>query len=342
MAAYENSSRGKYMHNIVKAALTLAAALAAATQASAAEKILVGAISDPGYESALWAVMNGKVKNPAVDVTVELMPIPAMIQASMTKHYDILPNGILAIPQMAEAGIDPLIIASMIRHIPGPPNHTTDLWVLADSNIKTIQDLKGKRIAVTSLEAQDVVSRRAILSEKYGFNASAIGGDFNWVEIPSSQFVAALDSKGVDAVAFSNVLAYQIEKSGKYRSVLQGSKDLMEMYGGPMTTVVEMGYKDKMKARPEAYIAATKLLRESAQYVLAHQDEVFGAVAPKYKMTPEDLKGWFTTYASMPFATGPADKQVWLKSWQSGAKLGVLDKAPASVDAYVWDHAVNE
>ncbi|WP_442581132.1 ABC transporter substrate-binding protein [Mesorhizobium sp. ASY16-5R] len=330
------------MRLLITAALGAAIGLGSVVASLAAEKITVAGISDPGYHSALWAVMNGKVSDPSVEITVDLMPIPAMIQASMTKQYDIIPNGVLAIPQMAEAGIDPLIIGTMIRHIPGAANHTTDLWVKADSPIKTAQDLKGKRIAVTSLEAQDVVSRRAVLSEKYGFNASAIGGDFTWVEIPAAQFEAALEGDRVDAVAFSNVLAYKMEKSGKYRSVLQGATDLNEMYGGPMPTVLEMGYKDKIAERPEAYVAAAKLLRASAEYVLAHQDEVFADVAPQYKMTPDDLKGWFTTYAGMPFAVGPTDKAVYLKAWQSGEKLGVLQKAPTDVEPFMWEHAISE
>src|ERR1700732_779810 len=110
------------MHWITRAALTFAVCFSSLAAASAAEKITVGAISDPGYESALWAAINGKVKDPAVEITVDLLPIPAMIQASMTKQYDIIPNGVLAIPQMAEAGINPLIIGTMIRHIPGDAN----------------------------------------------------------------------------------------------------------------------------------------------------------------------------------------------------------------------------
>ncbi|SDR42985.1 NitT/TauT family transport system substrate-binding protein [Rhizobiales bacterium GAS113] len=327
---------------LTRAALGAAISIASLVGAQAAEKISVAAISDPGFHAALWAILNKKVSDPSIEISVDLMPIPAMIQASMTQQYDIIPNGVLAIPQMAEAGIKPRIIGTMIRHIPGDANHTTDLWVKAGSDIKTVQDLKGKRIAVTSLEAQDVVSRRAVLSEKYGFNASAIGGDFTWVEIPAAQFEAALEANRIDAVAFSNVLAYKIEKSGKYRSVLQGSKDLIGMYGGPMPTVLEMGYAEKMDARPAAYIAAAKLLKASADYALAHQDEVFADVAPKYNMTPQDLKGWFTSYASMPFALGPTDKAVYLKAWQSGEKLGVLQKAPAAVEPFMWQNAISE
>lgn len=324
------------------ASALLGASLAFAPPALAASKVTVAAIADPGYHAALWAVMNGKVRDPNVDVAVEMMTIPAMIQASMTQQYDIIPNGVLAIPQMEEAGLDPVVIGTMIRHVPSPDNHTTDLWVKKDGPIMSLADLKGKRIAVTSLEAQDVVSRRAVLSEKYGYNASAIGGDFTWVEIPSSQFEAALDSGRVEAVAFSNVLAYKIAKSDKYRSVLQGSKDLMGLYGGPMPTVVEMGYKSKMDANPDLYIAAARLLRESALYAMEHQDEVFADVAPKYNMTAQDLKGWFVTYATMPFALSPTDKAVFEKAWESGYKLGVLKQLPKSADAVIWEHAIRE
>lgn len=325
-----------------KAALGAAMLLAASFDAFGAETITVGAITDPGYHSALWAAMNGKVSDPNIKLEVSLMPIPAMIQASMTKQYDIIPNGVLAIPQMKEAGIDPVVIGTEIRHIAGLDNHTTDLWVKNDSPIKSVQDLKGKKIAVTSLEAQDVVSRRAVLSEKYGMNASAIGGDFTWVEIPSAQFEAALEAGRVDAVAFSNVLAYKIDKSGKYRSVLQGSTDLNEMYGGPMPTVVEMAYRDKLEAKPEVYLAAAKLLRASAKYLMDHQDEVFADVAPKYNMTAEDLKGWFTKYATMPYALNETDAQIFVKAWKSGEKLGVLQSAPDDAAPFIWKDAIRE
>ena len=168
---------------------------------------------------------------------------------------------------------------------------------MGDSKIKTPADLKGKTIGVTTVEAQNVISIRAVLSERYGLKAASIGGDFKWAEIPAAQFEAALKAGRVDAVAFSNVAAYFAPKSGGYRSVLHGSKDLMEMYGGPMASVVITAYQPELDKRPQAYIAALKLLKASAKYALENQKEVFGAVAPKYKMSAEDLQTWFTTFA---------------------------------------------
>lgn len=308
--------------------------------AGAADLITVGTISDPGYDSALWALANGKVRDPAIEVKITAVPIPAMLQAAMTRQYNILPNGILGVAQLAEQGIPARIVGTQIRY--NPKGRSADVWVKKDSPYKTIRDLKGKTIAVVAFEAQNVVSVRAVIAERYGMNAAVVGGDFRWVAMPPAQYEAALLADRVDAVNFSNVPAYTATKGGAYRSVLHGSQELQEMYGGPMASVITQAYQEELDKRPEVYVAFLKLMKASAAYALANQNEVFGAVAPKYKMDPEDLKTWFTTFAVMPYALGPTDKQVFRKSWESGHKLGVLKKVPDSVDSLVWSKAVTE
>lgn len=116
-----------------------AAALPVAS--GAAELITIGTISDPGYDSALWALNNGKVKDPAIEVKVTAVPIPAMLQAAMTRQYNILPNGILGVAQLAEQGIPARIVGTQIRY--NPKGRSADIWVKKDSPYKTIRDLKG-------------------------------------------------------------------------------------------------------------------------------------------------------------------------------------------------------
>jgi ABC-type nitrate/sulfonate/bicarbonate transport system substrate-binding protein len=132
--------------------------------ARAAETITIGSLSDPGYEAALWALQNGKVTDPGITVKVEEMPIPALIQAAMTQQYNVIALGVLQVPQMAESGLNVKMISTLLRY--HPDGHADDIWVLADSPIKTVADLKGKTIAVPSSEAQNVVSLRAIMSER--------------------------------------------------------------------------------------------------------------------------------------------------------------------------------
>jgi ABC-type nitrate/sulfonate/bicarbonate transport system substrate-binding protein len=320
----------------------LALGIAVATgvlPAAAAELISYGSLPDPGYDAVVWAIENGKVSDPNVTIKVErVSSIPALMQAAMTAQFNMLPNGILAVPQMRENGIPIKIMSTLLRYHPG--GHSADLWVTKDSPYKTIQDLKGKTIAVVSGEAQNVISVRWVIGERFGMNSDIVGGDFKWVEMPHAQFEAALQSGRVDAAAFSNVASYTLTKDGAYRSVLHGSKELEAMYGGPMPSLFMLGYEADLAKRPDAYVAANKLLRASAEYVLKNPDEVFAAVAPKFKMTKDDVQTWFTTFAQMPLVLGPTDKMVMTKAWQHGVKYGMLKKAPPSVEDVVWAKAV--
>lgn len=320
-------------------AFVIGAALGTAMgPALAAEVITYGSLPDPGYDAVVWAIENGKISDPNVSIKVErVSSIPALMQAAMTAQFNMLPNGVLAVPQMRESGIPVKILSTLLRY--HPQGHSADLWVTKDSPYKTVQDLKGKTIAVVSGEAQNVVSVRWVISERFKMNADIVGGDFKWVEMPQAQFEAALQSGRVDAVAFSNVASYTLTKNGAYRSVVHGSKELETMFGGPMPSLFMLGYEQDLNKRPDTYVAADKLLKASAEYVVKNPDEVFAAVAPKYKMSVDDVKQWFSTFAQMPLALGPTDKKVMGKAWELGVKYGMLKKAPASPDEIVWAKA---
>ncbi|HEV2571377.1 MAG TPA: ABC transporter substrate-binding protein [Beijerinckiaceae bacterium] len=324
---------------IIRSAITGLAFAFGLNAALAAETITYGSLPDPGYDAVVWAIENGKVSDANVTIKVErVSSIPALMQAAMTQQFNLMPNGVLSLPQMRESGLPIKVLSTLLRY--HPEGHSADVWVMPNSPYKTIQDLKGKTIAVVSGEAQNVISVRWVISEHFGMNADLVGGDFRWVEMPQAQFEAALQAGRVDAASFSNVPSYAATKDGKYRSVLHGSKELEKMYGGPMPSLFLFGYEGDMNKRPDAYVAAGKLLKASAEYVLKNPDEVFAAVAPKYKISKDDLQTWFLTYAQMPLSLGPTDKQVMMRAWQSGAKMGMLKKVPASADELIWPKAI--
>lgn len=325
--------------SLIRNAATGLALLFGVQSALAAETITYGSLPDPGYDAVVWAIENGKVSDPNVTIKVErVSSIPALMQAAMTQQFNLLPNGVLSLPQMRESGLPIKVLSTLLRY--HPEGHSADVWVMPNSPFKTMQDLKGKTIGVVSGESQNVVSVRWVISEHFGMNADLVGGDFRWVEMPQAQFEAALQAGRVDAVSFSNVPAYTATKDGKYRSLLQGSKELEKMYGGPMPSLFLFGYENDMNKRADAYVAAGNLLKASAAYVLKNPDEVFAAVAPKYKISKDDLQTWFLTYAQMPLSIGPTDKQVMMKAWQSGAKMGMLKKVPDSPDELIWSKAI--
>lgn len=311
------------------------------TAARAAEIVTFGSLTDPAYDAVFWAIENGKVTSPDVTVKIEkLTSIPQLMQAVATQQFNLIVNGVLSVPQVKESGVPVRIMGTLLRY--NTNGHSADIWVLKDSPYKTVADLKGKKIAVVAVEAQNIVSIRTALSEKHGMNAASVGGDFQFVELPPSQFEAAIQAGRVDAVTFSNVPSYTLTKGGAYRSVMHGSKDLADLYGGAMVSLLITGYDPDIAKRPAAYVAAAKLLKASSQYASQHPDEVFAAVAPKYKMTKEDVQTYFTTYAEMPLALGKEDKQVIMKAWKSGEKLGALKNVPATVDELMWPEALME
>ncbi len=319
------------------AALALATALMPGG-AWAQEKLTLNTIEDPAYESAIWALMNGKVSDPSVSIAVTLSPIPRNAANTMAQAFNITSTGITFVPQLAEQGIKTKIFASAYKY--NPNGHPLDIWVMKDSPYQTITDLKGKTIATQSLENQGTTSIRAIMSLKYGLNPATVGGDMRWVELPNPQLEPALQAGRIDAALIATVPAYNAVKRNAYRSVLQGSKELEALYGGAMPTTVFVGYEADMERRPAAYETAAKLLKASSEYMQAHQAEVFAAVAPKYKMSVEDMTEWFNTYATMPFSMSETDKKIYMKAWEASNKMGGLAKVPASVDEFIWSKAV--
>jgi NitT/TauT family transport system substrate-binding protein len=81
--------------------------------------------------------------------------------------------------------------------------------VLADSNIRSLKDLTGKKIAVAQKNSQNAVTVMVAL-RKAGVDPSQL----QWVEIPYPRHADILKSKQVDAVAATEPYTTQMLTSG--------------------------------------------------------------------------------------------------------------------------------
>jgi NitT/TauT family transport system substrate-binding protein len=272
------------------------AIVAGALPAAAAELVTYGSLPDPGYDAVVRAIENGKVTDPNVTLKVErLSSIPALMQAAMTAQFNLIPNGVLAIPQMRESGIPVKVVSTLLRY--NPDGHSADIWVTKDSPYKTIRDLKGKTIAVVSGEAQNVISDRWVIGERFGMNSDIVGGDFKWVEMPHAQFEAALQSGRVDAAAFSNVASYTLTKDGTYRSCCMVRRS-WKMYGGPMPRCLS-SIRDRSQQAAGRYKAAGNLPRRQPNMCSRTRTKFRGGGA-QVQDDQDDVQTWFTTFAQMP------------------------------------------
>ena len=98
----------------------------AALPAGAQEVITYGSLPDPGYDAVVWAIENGKVTDPSVTIKVErVSSIPALMQAAMTAQFNMIPNGVLAIPQMRESVMRGQALAFLWNQRLGPTSQPT-------------------------------------------------------------------------------------------------------------------------------------------------------------------------------------------------------------------------
>ena len=321
---------------------TLTAALAAfalSGHAHAEETITVAHLLDPSHDAAFWAINNGKVSEPGIRIEAKGLAIPALIQSTVTKKYDVVQTAVMAIPRAKSKGLDLEVIATGLRS--HNKEHGGDIWVKKDSPIRTADDLKGKKIGVYSLNSTGITLVRIALWKKHGHNVSFQGGDSEWVQVPAPTIPAALASDQIDAGTLIHAQAYKAMKSGEFRSVVPAAKVNVEIFGMPTVAAVYVGYPEKLEARPEAFKAFTRLFKASVQYALDNPDEVFTAVGKDKDIDPDFFREWFATFSQIPAAVSEGDVLAMQKVWEFSREMGILGDYPNAADV-IWEHAIRE
>ena len=322
--------------NILTAAL---AAFAVSTHANAEETITVAHLLDPSHDAAFWAINHGKVSEPGIRIEAKGLAIPALIQSTVSKKYDVIQTAVMAIPRAKSKGLDLEVLATGLRS--HNKAHSGDVWVKQDSPIRNADDLKGRKIGVYSLQSTGITLIRIALWKKYGHNVSFQGGDSEWVQVPAPSIPAALASDRIDAGTLIHAQAYKAIRSGEFRSVVPAAKDNVEIFGMPTVAAVYVGYPDKLAARPEAFKAFTRLFKASVQYALDHPDEVFTAVGEEKNIDPAFFTEWFATFSQIPAAVSEGDVLAMQKVWEFSKEMGILEEYPNAADV-VWEHAIRE
>jgi ABC-type nitrate/sulfonate/bicarbonate transport system substrate-binding protein len=317
---------------------SLCAGLILATSgAMASETVTMVHPTDPVFAASVWPIQNGKVKSDKVDLQVTFTSIQAVIQAAATQQYDLVPMVTNILPRLAERGLPIKLIATNQRYsFSGGGSH---LYVAASGPIKGVADLKGKTIGVTSLNSSGVTAVRIILSQVYKTNAAFDGGDFKWVEMPMAVLPTALASGRIDGAVLSNEFVYQASKNKDDRDVVpEGLKDAL---GVAVPSTMVISYEPKLKARPEAFMEAARLLKASAVYVSGHRDEVFAAVGKAENVDPAYLQWYYTSYAEIPYDLVKDDLKGIEALWKAVEKLHMIQTTPNLKDL-IWDRAAVE
>ena len=169
-----------------------------------------------------------------------------------------------------------------------------------DSPIKSIADLKGKKLAVYSLGSAGITLVRIALHDVYGLNVSLKGGDLDFVEMPAPAMPAALATGKVDAAALIHAQAYKAQKTGEFRPIAQTAQDLNKKFNLRMVSAVLAGYGEKLQARSPRFIANSSASCTHRWNTPRAPEEVFPAVGKEFKIDPGFFKAWFTRFSDFP------------------------------------------
>ena len=177
------------------------------------------------------------------------------------------------------AGVGPGSVSGTLAGIP-----SRAVWVVsnrilhsvvAQPELKTLTDLRGRKIGVTGLGGTTHTSLMMAI-EKSGGNPR----DYVVVSLGPQQYLRALESRAVDAATIDPPLLFVVLKKGFSRILDLGS--VVEMPVGGLTTLVKT-----MNGKPEQVVRVIKSLQEAKDLLLNSKERAVDFTMKVMKMDRE-------------------------------------------------------
>ncbi len=131
------------------------------------------------------------------------------------------------------------------------------------SNIRSVQDLRGKRIGIPGMGTPPFIFANRVL----GASGIDAGKEVTWRVFPAGELGLALDKGEVDAVANSEPIGSMLIAQGKVRNIADQAAD--KPYSNEYCCAVLVNGKFLAK-NPKASAAATRALLKAAKWVEAN------------------------------------------------------------------------
>lgn len=235
---------------------------------------------------------------------------------------------------IANAGLDVRIVSDVIQD--GLPGHYDEPFIVRkDGPIKTIEDIKGKRIATNAIgSASDNAMRMGL--RKQGVQDK----DFTTVEADFANMVPMIESDKVDLVALMPQFIHRVEALGKYRTLFTAS----QARGGPAQTVIWVMRADFIATHRPALIDFFEDHIRAVRWFLdpKNREEALTIAMQTTKQQRADLDYAFTDadfYRSPDMVPDVAAAQ---REIDDSFKLGLLPKAVTLSPRYVDLSLVSE
>ena len=264
-------------------ALIAAASLSAPAFAQEPVKLRLG---DPAQSlnaiAAQTMIKQGFDKKHGIAVQYVTYPtLDGLFTAIRGKDVDIGFGGWTAFAQFRSKGAPITMIFPVGRGI------SLDVVVPANSPIKSLADLKSKRIgSYAGAAGTATVLLRVITSKYFGYDP----GKTNHLQYAGAALLPELLAKGdLDAVLLFDPIAVRAIASGKFKSIANLPTIYKEKVGEDFLWIGYATNDDVMAKNPEALKAFNKAWLEAVAYVKAHP-EVFEPVAKQLGLDADGTK----------------------------------------------------
>jgi NitT/TauT family transport system substrate-binding protein len=226
------------------------------SEPSDSNKVRVGYIGLTCEAPIFTAVEKGYFKEEGLDVSLVKCDWKNYKDVLALGGYDITHHLVMYFLKPIEQGLD-------VKFTGGIHRGCLRVQASTKGNIKTVADLRGKRIGVPGMGTPPFIFANRVL----GANGIDPGKEITWIVFPAGELGLALDKGEVDAVADSEPIGSLLLAQGKVRNVADQAADAP--YKDEYCCAVLVNGKF-LARNPKASAAATRALLRAAKWVEAN------------------------------------------------------------------------
>src|SRR5207248_4831909 len=231
----------------------LLTALTSCKKEAASNNVRVGYIGLTCEAPIFTAVEKGFFKEEGLDVS--------LVKCEWANYKDVLALGGLDITHhLVMYFLKPIEQGLDVKFTGGIHRGCLRVQAGAKGNIRSIQDLRGKRIGVPGMGTPPFIFANRV----HGSKGIDPGKEVTWLVFPAGELGLALDKGEVDAVADSEPIGSMLIAQGKVRNIADQAADLP--YSTEYCCAVLVNGKFLAK-NPKASAAATRALLKAAKWV---------------------------------------------------------------------------
>jgi NitT/TauT family transport system substrate-binding protein len=246
----------KWILTGVLGVLCLAGCKKEETSAAASNKVRVGYVGITCEAPIFTAVEKGFFKEEGLDVELVKCDWANYKDVLALGGFDVTHHLVMYFLKPVEQGLDVKFTGGIHRgclRVQGPVN----------GSIKTVKDLRGKRIGVPGMGTPPFIFANRVL----GANGIDPSKEIQWLVFPAGELGLALDKGEVDAIADSEPIGSMLVSQGKVRNIADQAADMP--YSDEYCCAVIVNGKFLAK-NPKASAAATRALLKAAKWVDAN------------------------------------------------------------------------